>query len=183
VNACNEYRKALQDRFDCGEDLTGFTSAHAAKCPDCQAYRADLLALANELASLEAVPAPEDLPRRIVAHVRANGVDYNMRLRDYAAVAAVATVFSVAAGWYMPYSFDSATIWMQTAAWWSNAYDVMASGMSTAWIESARASLSDVRSSMPAMSPLVLWPALAVTCLSALAFNAFFAVRFRTAGD
>jgi len=183
VNACDAYRKTLQDRFDLGEDIEAFTSTHAADCPDCQAYRADLLGLANELSSLNLAPAPDGLPQRIVAHVHAHGVDHGMRLRDYALVAAIAAVASVAVGWYMPYSFDVANLWTQPVAWWSNVSDVLASGLATTWIETARASLTDVRSSMPAMSPLVLWPALAVTCVSALAFNAFFAVRFRTAGD
>ncbi len=183
MKTCKGIQQALRDRFDLGEDLAEFGSVHIAVCEMCRAYRADLMRLADELAVFDLDFAPEDLSARVIQHVRERGIDHSLRIGDYAAIALIAAAASVTAGWYMP-------AWVEPAAWWSQASNwlTQADGMYSlsALMDrtvALRTVFDNAFSSVPMASQSVIWTALAVSCLGAVAFNGFMAVRMRTAGD
>jgi len=183
VKTCNEIQTALRDRFDLGEDFAAFEEDHVAACDACGTYRSDLALLANELALLDLESAPEELSARVIQHVRDHGVDHSLRVGDYIAIAAVASIASVIAGWYMP-------MWIQPASWWSQATAWLSQGDSTYAIGTLvdrfgvlRSLFNDALTSIPTVSQPMVWIALAVSCTGAVAFNGYMAMRMRTAGD
>lgn len=183
MNNCSNIQQAFRDRFDLGEDLTGFAEDHIAACPTCAGYRDELNELAHELAVFDLDFATDDISVRVMQHVRERGIDHSLRIGDYAVIGLVAAVASIAAGWYMP-------PWIEPMAWWSQATAWAAQADSmysmTAWLdrtEAIRVMFDSALSSEPMMSQPIIWTTLTVSCIGAVAFNGFMAVRMRTAGD
>lgn len=183
MKTCNEIQRLLRDRFDLGEDVTEVADDHLNKCVDCRAYRAELAALATELAVLTLEPSPENLTARITMHVRTHGFDGGLQWRDYITLAGVAAVASIAAGWYAPTLFDVTGWWTEQWASLPQLNMLFADGLTTRWADAVRSAVDSAQASVPVIPQTIVWPALAVSCACAVAFNAFFAFRFRTAGD
>ena len=183
MKTCNSIQQALRDRFDLGEAFDGFANEHVTTCGPCRTYRSDLMRLTDELGVLEMENAPEDLSDRIIQHVRENGVDHGLRSRDYAAIAMIACGGSMLAGRYLPSWIEPLSWWAQIRAALVQVDGVFAANMLMDRSAALRTIVNDSFSGLPVISQPILWTALAVSCVSALVFNGYVAMRMRTAGD
>ncbi len=180
---CNDIQQALRDRFDLGEDIAAFADDHVATCDACRDYRTDLAQLADELGVFELASAPDDLSARIIQHVRERRVSHSLRIGDYVAIAIIAGVASTIAGWYMPAWIEPTLWWSQISAWLVQADSTYSVSMLTDRLAVSREVFDDALASLPVTSQPMVWSALAVSCVGAIAFNGYMAVRMRIAGD
>lgn len=180
---CNDIQQALRDRFDVGEDIAVFAEDHVATCDACRNYRADLAQLADELGVFELASAPDDLSARIIQHVRERRVNHSLRIGDYVSIAVVGVVASLIAGWYMPVWIEPTVWWSQVSAWLVQADRTYSLAMLTDRLSVVRDVLDTTLAGLPVASQPMVWTALAVSCVSAIAFNGYMAVRMRIAGD
>ena len=180
---CSDIQQSLRDRFDMGEDVAAFADEHIAACEACRSYRAELVQLAEELGVFELASAPDDLSARVIQHVRERRVSHSLRVGDYVSIAVIAGVASTIAGWYMPAWIEPTLWWSQITTWLVQADSTYSISMLTDRLAGARGTLDDTLAGLSVAPQPIVWTALAVACVGAIAFNGYFAVRMRIAGD
>lgn len=198
---CEETRRAVEERFDGGLELTEGLEPHLETCPACRAHRDRLLGLEAQLLSIPLEQPAPGLAHRITSHIEAR--NHPARRGAVTAAAALAVAAACILGWFYPLSVDWAEEWtrmdirLEQFDWKSAGSKALASMASlrdlNAWqIDSSWAYATEGAQSLwdavttqftaRALTPSpALWTALAAAALLLIAFNGVQAKRLRSA--
>jgi len=150
---CMEYRELLRERFDAGMPVDDGAPDHADRCPECAAYRHNLVAMEDAFAALPLEAPRNVLVQRVKARIAAAPAHANELRWWLPAAALLACALSAGAIWYFAVPVDPWT-------WWDYANQAAAASDWAQGVESFEADLAAVQEYWDSFSaPFASYPA------------------------